>query len=155
MDTKFSSAIHSLIMISEAETAVNSEQIANSVGTNASYIRKLTTRLSKAGIIEGRKGISGFRLLKPAKDISLLDIYKSIMEVEQVHVFDIHQNPNDECIVGRNIKPTLEGMFSRMEKEMEAELAGMSLEDCINAMKKRCKRRNKEKGNESSSFNTI
>ena len=136
MDTKFSSAIHSLIMISEAEMPVNSEQIANSVGTNASYIRKLTARLSKAGIIEGRKGISGFRLLKPAKDISLLDIYKSIMEVEQVHVFDIHQNPNDECIVGRNIKPTLEGMFSRMEKEMEAELAGMSLEDCINAMKK-------------------
>lgn len=136
MDTKFSSAIHSLIMISEAEMPVNSEQIANSVGTNASYIRKLTTRLSKAGIIEGRKGISGFRLLKPAKDISLLDIYKSIMEVEQVHVFDIHQNPNDKCIVGRNIKPTLEGMFSRMEKEMEAELAGVSLEDCINAMKK-------------------
>ena len=61
------------------------------------------------------------------------------MEVEQVHVFDIHQNPNDECIVGRNIKPTLEEMFSRMEKEMEAELAGMSLEDCINAMRKELK----------------
>ena len=61
------------------------------------------------------------------------------MEVEQVHVFDIHQNPKDECIVGRNIKPTLEGMFSRMENEMEAELAGMSLEDCINAVKKEMK----------------
>ena len=129
MDTKFSSAIHSLIMISESETPVNSEQIANSVGTNASYIRKLTTRLS----------ISGFRLLKPAREISLLEIYKSIMEVKQVHIFDIHQNPNDECIVGRNIKPTLEGMFSRMEKEMEEKLAGMSLEDCMNAMRKELK----------------
>ena len=139
MDTKFSSAIHSLIVISEAEMPVNSEQIANSVGTNASYIRKLTTRLSKAGIIEGRKGISGFHLLKPAREISLLEIYKSIMEVEQVHIFDIHQNPNDECIVGRSIKPTLEGMFRSMEKQMEAELAGMSLEDCMNAMKKEIK----------------
>ena len=125
MDTKFSSAIHSLIMISESETPVNSEQIANSVGTNASYVRKLTTRLSKAGIIEGRKGISGFRLLKPAREISLLEIYKSIMEVEQVHVFDI--------------KPTLKGMFRSMEKQMEAELAGMSLEDCMNAMRKELK----------------
>ena len=139
MDTKFSSAIHSLIMISESETPVNSEQIANSVGTNASYIRKLTTRLSKVGIIEGRKGISGFRLLKPAREISLLEIYKSIMEVNQVHIFDIHQNPNDECSVGRNIKPTLEGMFNRMEKEMEEKLAGMSLEDCVNAMRKELK----------------
>ena len=109
------------------------------MGTNASYIRKLTTRLSKAGIIEGRKGISGVRLLKPAREISLLEIYKSIMEVKQVHIFDIHQNPNDECIVGRNIKPTLEGMFSRMEKEMEEKLAGMSLEDCVNAMGKELK----------------
>ena len=61
------------------------------------------------------------------------------MEVEQVHVFDIHQNPNDECIVGRNIKPTLEGMFRSMEKQMETELAGMSLEDCMNAMRKELK----------------
>ena len=56
MDTKFSSAIHTLILISEAEIPMSSEQIAGSVGTNASYIRKLTTRLSKAKIIEGRRG---------------------------------------------------------------------------------------------------
>ena len=99
MDTKFSSAIHSLIMISEAETPVNSEQIARSVGTNASYIRKLTTRLSKAGIIEGKKGISGFTLVKPKDKITLLDIYKAVMETERLHLFDIHQNPNDECVV--------------------------------------------------------
>ena len=61
------------------------------------------------------------------------------MEVEQVHVFDIHQNPNDESIVGRNIKLTLEGMFRSMEKQMETELAGMSLEDCMNAMRKELK----------------
>ena len=64
MDTKFSSAIHALILISESETPMNSEQIAVSVGTNASYIRKLTTRLRKAEIIEGRPGISGFRLVR-------------------------------------------------------------------------------------------
>ena len=64
MDTKFSSAIHTLILISEAQILMSSEQIAASVGTNASYIRKLTTRLSKAKIIEGRRGIIGFTLKK-------------------------------------------------------------------------------------------
>ena len=71
MDTKFSSAIHTLILISESEMPMNSEQIATSVGTNASYIRKLTTRLRKSGIIEGRRGISGFKLVKKPEDISL------------------------------------------------------------------------------------
>lgn len=139
MDTKFSSAIHSLIMISEAETSVNSEQIANSVGTNPSYVRKLTTRLSKAGLIEGRKGVSGFRLIKPADKITLLDIYKAVMETDYLHLFDIHQNPNDECVVGHNIEPVLSGMFIDMEKQIEAKLEGMTLADCIKIMRKRIK----------------
>ena len=143
MDTKFSSAIHSLIMISEAETSVNSEQIARSVGTNASYIRKLTTRLSKAGMIEGKKGISGFTLIKPKDKITMLDIYKAVMETEMLHLFDIHQNPNDECIVGNNINPVLTGMFRDMENEVEKKLSNMTLEDCIKVMAKRVKENKK------------
>ena len=111
MDTKFSTAIHMLILVSEAKTPMNSEQIAHSVGTNASYIRKVATRLSRAGIIEGRRGVSGFSLLKAPKDISLLEVYRAVEQSEDVHVFDVHQNPSDECIVGRNIRPVLNGMF--------------------------------------------
>lgn len=135
MDTKFSSAIHTLILISESEMPMNSEQIATSVGTNASYIRKLTTRLRKSGIIEGRRGISGFKLVKKPEDISLLDIYDSVMETENLHIFDIHQNPNDECIVGNNIRPVLNGMFRNMEERVEKELSSITLKDAINNMR--------------------
>lgn len=135
MDTKFSTAIHTLILISESEMPMNSEQIATSVGTNASYIRKLTTRLRKSGIIEGRRGISGFKLVKKPEDISLLDIYDSVMETENLHIFDIHQNPNDECIVGHNIRPVLNGMFRNMEERVENELSSITLKDAINNMR--------------------
>lgn len=135
MDTKFSSAIHTLILISESEMPMNSEQIATSVGTNASYIRKLTTRLRKSGIIEGRRGISGFKLVKKPEDISLLDIYDSVMETENLHIFDIHQNPNDECIVGHNIRSVLNGMFRNMEERVENELSSITLKDAINNMR--------------------
>ncbi len=135
MDTKFSSAIHALILISESETPMNSEQIAESVGTNASYIRKLTTKLRKAEIIEGRRGISGFQLIRKPEDISLLEIYKSVMETDSLHLFDIHQNPNDACIVGHNIRPVLNGMFRNMEECVEKELADITLADCIRRMR--------------------
>ncbi|MDY5279139.1 Rrf2 family transcriptional regulator [Sharpea azabuensis] len=135
MDIKFSSAIHTLILIAESETPMNSEQIATSVGTNASYIRKLTTRLRKAGMIEGRRGISGFKLIKKPEDISLLDIYDTVMETESLHLFDIHQNSNDTCIVGHNIRPVLNGMFRNMEERVENELKSITLADCINNMR--------------------
>lgn len=131
MDTRFSSAIHVLILISKSETPMNSDQIAESVGTNPSYIRKLTTRLSKAGIIEGHRGVSGFRLLRKPEQISLFAVYRAVMETDSLHLFDLHQNPNDRCIVGHNIRPVLGGMFRGMEMDIENRLRNMTLADCI------------------------
>ena len=50
MDTKFSVATHILILISEADKDINSRDIAESVGTNASYIRKICALLKKANV---------------------------------------------------------------------------------------------------------
>lgn len=136
MDTKFSSAIHTLILISESESPMNSNQIASSVGTNASYIRKLTTRLSKAGMIAGSRGKSGFTLMRKPEDITFLDIYQAVMETDSMHLFDLHQNPNDACIVGHNIKPVLGSMFQETEQELTRKLEKMTLVDCIHEMKK-------------------
>ena len=135
MDTRFSSAIHALILISQSATPVNSEQIAVIVGTNPSYIRKLTARLNKAGIIEGRRGVSGFRLLRQPGDITLLDIYRAVMDTDSVHLFDLHHNPNDMCIVGYNIRPVLGGMFQQMDDDVNHRLQGMTLADCISDMR--------------------
>lgn len=136
MDTKFSSTIHALILISESEIPMNSDQIAISVGTNSSYIRKLTTKLNKAGIIEGHRGISGFRLLKEPDQISLFTVYKVIMETDAIHLFDLHQNPNDTCLVGHNIRPVLGRIFRYMERDIENRLQGLTLADCIKDMGK-------------------
>ena len=135
MDTRFSSAIHTLIMIAGAETPMTSDQMAESVGTNASYIRKITGLLKKRGIIDSRQGISGFTLLVEPEKLSLLRIYQAIAETEEVHVFDLHQNPNDECIVGRHIQPVLTDVFRGIEEKAEQELKNISLADCLQKMK--------------------
>ena len=49
-------------------------------------------------------------------------------------MFDLHQNPNDACIVGRNIRPVLGRMFRDMEMDTENRLQGMTLADCIGDM---------------------
>ena len=57
------------------------------------------------------------------------------METDSLHLFDIHQNPNDACIVGHNIRPVLNGMFRNMEEGVEKELAGITLANCISNMR--------------------
>jgi Rrf2 family protein len=137
MDTRFSSAIHILIMIAGSEQPLTSELLANSVGTNPSYIRKVTGLLKKRGILESRQGIHGFSLLIPPEELSLYLVYQAISESEEVHFFDLHQNPNDECIVGRHIRPVLTETFREIEEQAEQQLRRTTLADCMDKMRTR------------------
>ena len=137
MDTKFSVAVHILILISESPTPITSDQIAGSVGTNASYIRKILALLKKAEIVDGRRGISGYRLTAAPEKLTLLQIYQAVMEEPRIHLLDIHQNPSDQCIVGRHIRPVLTGMFADMEEAFARSLADKTLADCIAGIRNR------------------
>ena len=137
MDNKFSSAIHTLILISESDQPLTSEDIAKSVGTNASYIRKITGLLKKRDIIDSHRGVSGFSLKVKSEDLTLLQIYQAVNETERPCLFDLHQNPNDKCVVGRHIKPVLTEMFAEMEDAFACALAQKTLADCIGGIRKR------------------
>ena len=110
---------------------MTSDQIAVSVGTNASYIRKLTGLLKKRGIIESRQGVSGFALKIKPEELSLFTIYQAIAESDQVHIFDLHQNPNDACIVGKHIKSVLSDVFREIEESAKKDLKANTLADCM------------------------
>ena len=131
MDTKFSVAVHVLILISESPSPLTSDQMAESVGTNASYVRKILALLNKAGIVDGRRGISGYSLTGAPERLTLLQIYRAVQEEPGIHLLDIHQNPSDQCMVGRHIRSVLTGMFSDMEDAFARKLSEKTLADCI------------------------
>ena len=131
MDTKFSVAVHVLILISESPPPINSDQMAESVGTNASYVRKILALLKKDGIVDGHRGISGCKLMIAPEQLTLLRIYQAVMEQPKPHLLDIHQNPNDRCVVGRHIRSVLTDMFGEVEYAFAHSLAEKTLDDCI------------------------
>lgn len=137
MDTKFSVAVHVLILVSESPTPMNSDQMAMSIGTNASYVRKILALLKKAGIVDGHRGISGYTLMIAPEQLALLQIYQAVMEEPKPHLLDIHQNPSDRCVVGQHIRPVLTDMFSDMENAFARSLAEKTLADCIADIRKR------------------
>ena len=137
MDMKFSVAVHVLILVSESPTPINSDQMAMSIGTNASYVRKILSLLKKAGIVDGHRGISGYTMLLPPEQLTLLQIYQAVMEQPSPHLLDIHQNSSDRCVVGRYIRPVLSGMFSGVEDAFANALGEKTLADCIAGIQNR------------------
>lgn len=77
-DTKYTVAIHILVMLATSPRDLNSDDLASSVGTNASYIRKVMALLKDHGIIASQRGKSGTRLLKRPEALSLLEIYQAV-----------------------------------------------------------------------------
>lgn len=131
MDTKFSVALHILTMISESKEVLSSQALAESVGTNASYIRKVIALLKNAGLITSQQGRSGYQLSKSPKEMTLLEIYFATQEVEHINLFQIHQNANQVCPVGQHIESAMSPIFSNVEEQLEKELGQETLDNVI------------------------
>ena len=141
MDTKFSVALHILTMISEGKDILSSQALAESVGTNASYIRKVIALLKNAGLITSQQGKTGYQLSKEPKDITLLEIYFATQEVSHISLFQVHQNSNPDCPVGKHIQGAVSPLFASAEAQLEKELAQQTLEDVINNLYKEAKQK--------------
>ena len=141
MDTKFSVALHILTMISESKETLSSQALAESVGTNASYIRKVVALLKNAGLIQSQQGKTGYQPSKSPKDITLLNIYFATQEVSHISLFPVHQNSNLDCPVGKHIHAAVSPLFVSAEAQLEKELAQQTLEDVINNLYKDAKQK--------------
>ncbi|MCY8671297.1 Rrf2 family transcriptional regulator [Bacillus haynesii] len=128
VNTRLSVAIHILSLIA-ANPRESSEMIAGSVNTNPVVIRRMISQLKKAGILTSRPGVAGATLKRDPEDISLLDIYRAVQPQEEL--FAIHDKPNPNCPVGRQIQTTLDQTFHSVQQAMENELASKSLKDVL------------------------
>ena len=89
-NNQFSIAIHILVGLGHDKVGnMCSSDLASSVNANASFIRRILSKLSKAGLIETTTGKTGTcKLSRNAEKINMLDIY---LAVDAPKVFAIHE----------------------------------------------------------------
>src|ERR1700678_3822558 len=108
VNTQFAIATHMMACLAHnCGKDIKSGELAMSVNTSPSFVRRVLAKLSKAGLVETATGKAGACwLAREAKKISLLEIYKT---VDAPKAFFIHSYPEQQtCRVSRNIKPALE-----------------------------------------------
>ncbi|MFO1445127.1 Rrf2 family transcriptional regulator [Bacillus sp. Bva_UNVM-123] len=128
-NSRFAVAIH-ILALASFQPGSTSDFIAGSVNTNPVVIRRISSLLKKAGLLTSKAGVPGIIVTKDPSTITLLDIYKAVQgNVETT--FAMHDNPNPNCAVGKNIQATLEKKFRRAQLAMENELASQTLDDII------------------------
>ena len=93
---------------------VNSEFLAGSIGVNPVIVRTVISQLREAGIVQTLRGSSGAELCRRLDEITLYDVYKAVGSVDvKEGLFHMHEQPNPDCPVGRNIHQVLDVVVSR------------------------------------------
>lgn len=133
ISSRFSVGIHILALIEINKNGTStSEFLAGSVNTNPAVIRKIIGMLKGAGLVKVQPGIAGAELAKNLSDITLFDVYKAVNVVQEKELFSVHDNPNPDCPVGRNIQGAIIPMFEAAQTALEKSLGNVSVEDVVN-----------------------
>lgn len=127
--SQFTIAIHTLTVIdrSQHQEKVTSSWIASSVGVNPVIIRKVMGKLKECGLINISQGKTGITLNKALEAISFYDIYLAVEDVDRTGLFRLHDDPNPNCVIGRNIHLAMEDKLQAVQKSMEDEMKAISI----------------------------
>ena len=131
--SRFTMAVHVLICTEtfQDDYKITSEFLASSVNVNPVVIRRLLQQLKKAGIIEVKRGSGGTAICKNLYDVTLLDIYHAVEAVEDGQLFHFHEDPCQQCPVGKNIHKIMDGYLEDVQKAMEAKLRSITVYDIM------------------------
>jgi Rrf2 family protein len=135
INTQFPIAVHIMAALgTRSGQDTSSAELAMSVNTSPSFLRRVLAKLSRAGLVETTTGKAGACwLAMDAGDISLLDIYKA---VDAPKAFSIHSYTEQKaCRVSCNIKAALAKALAKTQKALEHSLDETSLAQIISDIK--------------------
>ena len=114
LDSHFDTTLKIMINLAvKNEEVHSSDSLAESLGTNPAFVRKIMAKLSRAGLILTKRGNSGgVSLLKNPKDISLKEIY--LAANDRVIINEV-KKVKSACSVSCSAQNILLKLSSRLE----------------------------------------
>jgi len=132
--SRFAVAVHVLTLMAWADDEpLKSEQVAESVNTNAVVIRRMLCELAESKLVVSQSGaMGGSKLAREPEQITLLDIYQA---VENRGVFSLHRHPpSRHCPVGVNIGTVLNQVLDEVDTAVERVLANITIKDVVSRL---------------------
>lgn len=127
---KLSDGVHILAYVDIYKDGdLSSAAIANSIESNPSLVRRMMSRLNKAGLLTSQPGVVAPKLGRPADQITLLDVYHAIEDNQ--NLLHVDEKTNPKCIVGGNIQETLTGIYQKIQDDAEESMSQVTLQYII------------------------
>jgi Rrf2 family protein len=132
MTSRFAVAIHIMGILTWSQKqegcGMNSESMAQSVGTHPVVVRRVLSDLQRAGLVETKRGPGGgATLARCASKITLREVYEAIQDEESLFHMP-PAGPGEGCKVGAKIASYLHSLFGDVEEALRERLDGVTLD---------------------------
>ncbi|WP_143461308.1 Rrf2 family transcriptional regulator [Levilactobacillus enshiensis] len=130
-NTQFSDTIHVLVYIAYFEgKKMTSQEIASSLETSPSLIRKIMANLKRHDLLEPTHGPTQLALSRKPDAITLRDIYATLPN--QAPLLNVDTHTSQKCPVGKTVPKVLTNYYAEIQAAAEAKMAKITLQDILN-----------------------
>lgn len=129
MTSEFSVAVHALVFLNHKGTTLSSEELSKNICTNPARVRKVLSKLKKAGLVETKEGPEGGYLfrLDPAK-VTLCQIGQAL-GVQYVSAAWRSGDSDMICLIASGMAGVLDGIYEDLNLLCQTHLQGITVWD--------------------------
>lgn len=130
-NTQFSDTIHVLVYVAYFKgNKITSQEIASSLETSPSLIRKIIATLKREQLLLPIQGPTKLALSRDPADITLQDIYQTLPG--QPTLIHVDEHTSEKCPIGKAMPPILTNYYQEIQAAAEAKMAKITLQDILN-----------------------
>lgn len=114
--------------------SITSATLADTYGTSPVVIRRVLSRLNKAGLVHSRRGAGGGSVL--ARDpaaVNLRDVFQAVVEEQQL----LRRHPSDGPGVAQILADYINGLYAEAEEALLDRLASVTVEEMDSVVRPR------------------
>jgi Rrf2 family protein len=119
----FHIALRALAYMGQSSDQRQSGKIAEILGEDPTFVRKILAKLAKAGLVATQGGrYGGYRLNKHPRDITVLSVYKA---------FETYPQTTISSVPSTGTEVFISLLISKAEEQFQSILANYTIEDII------------------------
>lgn len=105
---------------------ITSETLAETYGTSPVVIRRVLSKLSKAGLVETRRGVGGGSVLaQDSAACTLRDVYEAVVEDQPL----LRRPPRDGSGVAKVLADYINDLYGEAEEALLSRLGSVTVEE--------------------------
>ena len=129
MTSEFAVAVHALVYLNHKGQTLSSEALAENVCTNPARIRKVMSKLKRAGLVSTKEGMDGgYHFSGDASAVTLRMVCDAV-DAKLVSACWKPGNEEMECLVASGMGNILDGIYAELDELCRERLARTTIRD--------------------------